>query len=59
MSVADHINDLKSRPSARDAYNLAMDYPKKMIEKRFSELTLDNRPVVVHDYASKWCRSDP
>ena len=47
------MKDLLNRPSSRDAYNSAMDYPKKMIEKRFSELTLDNRPVVVHDYASK------
>ena len=36
MSLAEHIDNLKARPSARDAYASAMEYPKNIVENRFS-----------------------
>ena len=41
------LDELKERPSARDSFVLAMRYPAKKLEDRFSKLDLEGRPVQV------------
>ena len=51
--LAENIQDLKERPSGREAYAKAMSYPQKIVEQIFSRLELEGRRVEVMEYATK------
>ena len=51
--IREHLQDLKDRPTAHEAYASAMGYPKGIVEERLRRLELDGRPVRVMDYASE------
>ena len=50
-SLDEHLQDLKDRPSAREAWTSAIAYPKRFIDDRFGRLELEGRPVEVMEYA--------
>ena len=52
-TLESHLQHLKERPTAREAFASAMKYPIKQLEDRYSKLTLDGRPVQVLKYATE------
>ena len=52
-TIEAHLSDLKDRPSAEASFMSAMTYPKRQVEDRLRNLTLDGRPVEVMEYPTK------
>ena len=50
VNIEDHVSNLKDRQSAKDAFTSAMEVPKKQIESRCANLSLDGKPVRVIEY---------
>ena len=51
--LADHIQDLKERPSGWEVYAKEMSYPQKIVEHILSRLELEGSRVEVMEYATK------
>ena len=51
MDTKGRLDELKERPTAREAFLAAMDYPKQQVLDRYQKLELDGRPVETMDYA--------
>ena len=53
VNIEAHISNLKDRESAKNAFTSAMAFPKKQIESRCKNLSLDGRRVEMMEYATK------
>ena len=50
ISLKEHIDSLEERKAARGTLTKCMQYPIKIVEERFAQLTLNDRPVKACEY---------